>query len=73
MKRPATGWPDIGKANAIMNSLETEITKEFRDKVIKSYYDQTVIDRANALAFHRISKEFAKEFDIDYSKKKTME
>jgi hypothetical protein len=71
MKRPANGWPKLNQAIRKMNEIEQKIKHDFNNLIRNSSERSTAVNRAMALHYHKLWKDFSKQYGIEYTKKKT--
>lgn len=69
MKRPSGGWGiSIDEFKSAYNDINSGVRKKMTNIIDNSADMQMDINRANALHYHLIWKEFAKKYKIEYSK-----
>jgi hypothetical protein len=69
MKRPASGWPALTQAKSDMQALNNKIYDGMRDRITKG---TTTPGKASLTHFHKLWKEFAKKYGIEYTKFKAL-
>ena len=69
MKRPANGWGlSFENAKKEINRIDAEITKDYADRIRNR---TTTVNKASITHYHRLWKQFADKYGIEYTKAKT--